>query len=938
MKSELNYSEFKGIGAGYGRNTLPIQALPTSKKTEKWKKATVDALERQGITQIESNLRFRDYRAMTEGRFTYAGTGFGEFQDLPWFDREIRKVRENKGIPTYIKHFDFIGMIVNALSGVYNELDDKYRIESTDEYFTNEYIRTKTEMLHKYASQLFQEEINKMLLMRGIDPNKQDFESQEEQQAYQQELNNQVKALTPPEIEQFMAKNFKILAIEWAQNTLTADKEEFYLTEEDRELFIDYLLTGRWFRHYRVGYDNYTIESWRPEETFFSQDVDAKFPQEGEFVGRITTMSTSNIINRFGHLMTTKEIEAISNYWDMKLSDWESGGNVTRNSKGVSPSNAVFPEHSIVPFHNYKDHLINTALEDALGVPVGRTLDEQGNEATRWLPRYDTDFNFSATAHSSYLRDDIEVRTDAVRVTEGYWRSWKRVGILIHENDFGSLSVDIVTDDLLDDFLEDEEIKKLRNVSITELQRALKEDKLDEYSNTITYTYVPEAWKFVKIKGNGSTIKDDLYLDVRPLDYQIKGSRSQMYDILLPVGGMIDTGIAVKLEPYQQLHNIVMNQNTELLEKELGVFFMFDISALPAEYQGQTTQDALYQMRETIKDTGLAGADLSPENLAGGNRPNLFSRQEVTFVAQMQQRMAMAEAYKQMGFNQIGLTPQLLGQMSTYETAEGVKQGVQASHALINHLFDKMNRAKAKSNELHLAIAQYCVTEGKDKTLITRKGDGELRFIDIMKEDGEVFPLRFLGVKPVGNSKDRKIVEQIKQYIFSDNTVSKTYQDIIELLSNPDLAEMQEVAKKIEITNRKRIEEDRAFQDSQLKQNLDAQAKDKEAERAHEKELEILNIEGDLKGKYIDGMSRVSDKNLEVDAYGRIEDAYQQTIDNELKNKALSLKVDDNNRKSEDSKMSKQIELKKLAQKDKELSIKEKAVQVQEEGNRINKN
>lgn len=937
MKSELNYSEFKGIGSGYGRNTLPIQALPSSKKTEKWKKACADALERQGIVQIEQNLRFRDYRAMTEGRFTYAGTGFGEFQDLPWFDKEIRKVRQDKGIPTYIKHFDFIGMIVNALSGVYMELDDKYKVESTDEYFTNEYIRTKTEMLHKYAAQIFQEEINKMLLMRGVDPNKQDFESEEEQQAYQQELQNQAKALTPPEIEQFMAKNFKILAIEWAQNTLTSDKEEFYLTEEDRELFIDYLLTGRWFRHYRVGYDNYTIESWRPEETFFSQDVDARFPQEGEFVGRITTMSTSNIINRFGHLMSTKQIESISNYWNQKSTDWDTGVNVTRNSNGVSPIDSVFPQHEIVPFHNYKDHLINTALEDALGQPLGQTLDANGNPTTKWLPRYDEDINFSSTAHSSYLRDDIDVRTDAVRVTEGYWRSWKRIGVLIHENKFGSLSVDLVTDDLLEDFIEEQEIKKLRNVSITELQLALKEERLEEYINTITYTYVPEAWKFVKIKGNATTIKDDLYLDVRPLDYQIKGSRSQMYDILLPVGGIIDTGIAVKLEPYQQLHNIVMNQNTELLEKELGVFFMFDITGLPAEYQDQTTQEALYQMRETIKDTGFAVADLSRQNTAG-NQPNLFARQEVTFVAQMQQRITMAEYYKQQGFNQIGLTPQLLGQMGTYETAEGVKQGVQASHALINHLFDKMNRAKAKSNELHLAIAQYCAVEGKDKTLITRKGDGELRFIDIMKEDGELFPLRYLGVKPVANSKDRKIVEQIKQYIFADNTIQKSYRDIVDLLSNPVLAEIQETAKKIEVENQKRIQDDRAFQDSQLSKQLEAEAKEKDVERAHEKELKQLDIEGELKGKYIDGMSRVSDKNLELDAYGRVEDAYQQTIENEFQQQGLAIKADDNKRKAETDKLNNQKEMVKIAQKDRELTIKEKALDVQREGNIINKN
>ena len=578
-------------------------------------------------------------------------------------------------------------------------------------------------------------------------------------------------------------------------------------------------------------------------------------------------------------------------------------------------------------------------MEDALGIPGGRTLDTNGNETTRWLPRMDNDFTQSVKGHSQYLRDDIDTRTDAVRVTEGYWRSYKRMGVLIYENQFGSVSIDFVTDDLVDDFLEDKEIKKVKELSLFDLKLALKENKLDEHINTITYTYVPEAWKFVKIKGNGSTIKEDIYLDVRPLDYQIRGSRSKQYDILLPVGGLIDTGIAVKLEPYQQLHNIVMNQNTEFLEKELGTFFAFDVTALGEEYQGVDLTERVYRLRDEIKDTGLAGFDLSRQNTGNNQVPvNIFQRHEVTFTALMQQRITMAEYYRQQGFNQVGLTPQILGQMGTYETAEGIKQGVQASHALINGLFDKMNRAKAKSNEIHLAVAQYCVAEDKDKTLITRKGDGELRFIDIMKEDGELFPLRHLGVKPVSNSKDRKIVEQIKQYMFADNTMQKSYQDMIELFSNPVLAEISEVAKEIEKRQQQKVEADREFQKQLQQEQLKATADSEQKERDLKVKLSQMEIDGDLKGKYIDGMSRVSDKNLETEAYSQIEDAYQQTIENNFQERNLGLKIDDMNRKKEVDNTAKAIELRKLAQRDKELAIKEKAINVQQQGNIINKN
>ena len=105
-KLEMNFAMFNGIGNGE-YSTIPIQTLKKSEKNNTWKKATIDALERDGIKQLQKNLVFRDWRAMYEGRFTYLGTGVSNFQELPWFDKEVRQLRQDQGIPTYIKHFDF---------------------------------------------------------------------------------------------------------------------------------------------------------------------------------------------------------------------------------------------------------------------------------------------------------------------------------------------------------------------------------------------------------------------------------------------------------------------------------------------------------------------------------------------------------------------------------------------------------------------------------------------------------------------------------------------------------------------------------------------------------------------------------------------------------------------------------------------------------------
>lgn len=934
-KKELDAFNFIDLEHNLPYQTLPIQTLKMSAKTKAWRKKNMDALEQIGLCQLRTNARFSQWRKMSEGQFTYAAVGI-EDNDMPWFRDELRRLKVDKDVPNYLKHFDFIGIIVNAISSIYNETDSKFRFDSRDEYSTNEYIRQKTELLHTYARQVFQQELNRMLLMRGIDPNKQDFQSQEEADLYNQQKQAQIQALTPAEIEKSLSKNFKVIATEWAKETINEDNERFQIRHMDVKNFIDVLLTGRYFKHFRVGYDSYKVEYWRPEEAFFSEDLDAQFPQDGEYAGRVTNIGIANILNTYGHLMTQKQQEGIGNYWNRnKKEEGIEGGQNKPIEEGI------FPQPTITPFHNYYDHLAITALEDASGVPLSETtaVDEEGNEHTfnTWTPRFEED-TYRTDLYSAYLRDDINVRTDTVRVTEAYWRSYKRLGVLIYENKYGTMSVEVTTDDLLDDFLKDNEIEVKRNLSVQELQSALKEGRLTEYTNTITYIYTPEVWGGVKIRGNGSTVPKDLYLNVRPLDYQIKGGDSNFYDVKLPVAGLISTGIAPKLAPYQQLHNICMNQITELLEKELGIFFALDITALPSEFQDETTEDSIYRARDIIKDVGILGLDLSRQNTQGNN-PNVFQRHEVVYATQVQYRWTLAQQYKQEALNQVGITPQILGQPNNYITTEGVKQGAQASYTLINPYFEKMDQAKAKELEVHIAVAQFCQYSGKDSTVMFRSSDQELRFLDIIAEDGEIFPLRSIGVYPMSSSRDRKIIQTLQGLLLNDNTLSKDFEDALNILTNDTLVELQQVAKEMRVETNKKTQEERQFQQSQLQQQLEANAQQQEAERAHEQNLELIRSDSKIKVAEISSIGRLGDnENTNEDLLDRIEKAAQNESNNEFRDREASVKEKDTDSKIADRNAQRATELEKLALKAKELNLKEQQIEASKFNSIINKN
>src|SRR5690606_4131340 len=131
------------------------------------------------------------------------------------------------------------------------------------------------------------------------------------------------------------------------------------------------------------------------------------------------------------------------------------------------------------------------------------------------------------------------------------------------------------------------------------------------------------------------------------LPYQIKGD-SNIYDVKLPVSGIISSNfIANKIRPYQIAYNICLNQIMNMMEKELGLFFLFDINLLPTEYKvyGDTDQ-ALMKLQDFIKDTGIAPIDTNKQNTQQNmSQANTFMYQDLSYTNHISARMQWAENY-----------------------------------------------------------------------------------------------------------------------------------------------------------------------------------------------------------------------------------------------------------------------------------------------------
>lgn len=877
------YAFYNGLGSSSGSTGLPPTALPDSKKTEKWEKDMVDSLEEIGKRQIVENMKFKDFYNMVNGRLNFIDAGIDNLPSR--FLKDIKTVREEFSIPTFIKHYDFIGVILNALKGVYKDYKDTFRTESKDEYSENEYIREKSLKLQQFAIEEFNTELTKLLLQSGINPTQTEFSSEEEKNAYIQELESRKQALQPEDIENFLSKNFKVLATEWAENTLEEDSRRWQLDELDLQEFEDYFLTGRFFRHYRIGYDNYKIESWSPLNTFFSEDVDSKYPQKGEFIGRIHFLSPSDIINLCGHRLSATQQEKLSNYFKR---DYEGAGSNSINS--ILDHN--FAKTHITPFKNFYDHELLKQYESALGQPLGeRTITNQNGEQevfTDWLPDYQQN-DFLGNAFASYMRDDIEVRKDLLQVTEGYFRAYRRIGLLTYEDRYGTVMQEVVTDDLLEDFVKEYNIKKIKTVSLDEIETASKRGKLHEYINTIVFTYHPQIYSFFKINNSNSKLQKDIYF-VEPLDFQIKGD-SNVYDFELPVTGYIGNAPALKLRPYQQIHNICMNQIWDILEKEIGIFFLMDVRYLLAEYtEDSDTEDALIHMKQLAKDIGFLPVDMGKQNLQGQQPSNSLIRQDMTYGTQVEYRMAVAEKFKMLGLEQIGITPQLLGQPNKYLTSEGVSQGAQASFAQISSLFSKITTARAKDKNVHLAVAQYCQANSKDVTSIYTNSDGDYYYLNIMEEDGELFPLRHLGVVANISQKDLKRLEELRRIFSENNTLTNDLEAFTQLWLSDTTSEVIHIAKEATKRARQEAQEKMQHEQTMIDKQIEAARQDKILDIQNENDQKERDRKNKLEIERLESLGRAVDNNASADGLNFINKTADRALQKEIADKETSLR------------------------------------------------
>ena len=828
----------------------PTHVDKKTKDSDKWKKAMLDSFENEAVKQFSENLEFYDYYRMVDNDMSYQ-----ELSDVIPQLQDLEQLLDGVGIPTNIKHYDLLGLIIRVIVGKYIDLQNKFYVSDTGEVAENEFLRFKNDKINDAIQAIIDNRVKFGLAKKGLSPEGKQFNSQEEQQQFMQQLEQAKAGLIPQDLDREIKTTFKSKGRSWGEATLNKDREVFNLLYLEKEELKDKLISGRYFREYVITNDSYSPNTWSPKNTFFSKETNSLLPQKGEYVGRITPMTPAEVEARFGHELDVKTVRTLLG----GNPNWKNGpGNgYTPFSGGTIKGN--FNTIARVPFSNFYEYENSLDFEDMTDQPLGLYTDfKSGGTTPRFLPRFSGANNGRYNTYAKVLRDDFTHRNDLCQVTEVYFRAYDLIGYLTYENEFGATTTSLVTEDILDEFIKENNITVTLNKSRVDIVKNFE-------LNTLQWVYKPVCYEGVKI--NAPNMEDPIYLYCRPMEFQIRGDSD--FEILLPVGGYIGKSFAKKVAPYQAGFNLCMNQITNLVEKEIGMFFLFDVNLIPSEYQnyGDAT-DAIIKVRELAKEIGIMPVTTAGDTQKEQTHFNQFSTHDVSFTGQIQNRIQLSEFYKNKAYEAVGVTPQMMAQPTKYETASGAKISQDASFAQISEIYEDYEIGNKGMLELHLSIAQFCQATGKDNSMMYTKSDSSIEFL---KFNDPLLPLRRLGIIPVVNSKKRKELEEFKQYLLQTNTLGADTLEIARLISSDVMSEALEIA---------RIERERREQQDELKHQRDLEIQQQQAQIEQQKEGENWQRTEESKEKdrqarkdieYIKAVGIASDKNNPGTSYDELE-------------------------------------------------------------------
>jgi hypothetical protein len=826
-----------------GRLYQPIQMTPLEDKDEDWIHSCVDWYEDLGIRQLSMsyNRHIKNYEHANGviDKSDYIKDDVKERDEdynniLSSIDTEFVAQKEPELLD--LTYYPIIPSIIKVLTGEFSKRYQKVTIEAVDQFSKNEKVEAKFEKIKEYVVNQ-----NKMKLFSNLMESGFQFESEEQLQEVQKEIDDQVMQL--PQVQELFRKSYRSQIEQWAQHQLDVDERRFSMYEMENKGFRDYIITDSQFWHINLKEDDYAVELWNPINTFFHLSPEVKYVSEGNYVGRITMMSIPDLIDRYGYMMKEDDLERIENVYQSSILPKPGGARPEEYYDTSRPYHDQFPN----------DMRIQKAM-------ANNSMSMSGY--SNFYPHHRNFENFVNLKGDSY--DDT-----MVRVTDVYWKSQKRLGYLTKVSEDGVPSTEIITENY-----------KVTRTPIYDNQFYKENSKKNLiYGEHIDWFWINEVWGATKVSvslhGGNSWINtnynEPLYLNAKPIKFQFKGE-NDLWDARLPVEGIAKSDIRLSqgvslidlVKPYQVMYNAVNNQIKDLLIDEIGTVILLDQNALPSSSMGEDWGDNnLGKAYMAMKDFSMLPVDFSMANMGERTSFNQFQQLNLEQTNRFMSRLNIGQWAKNEALATIGITPQRIGQVTSQETATGVTQAVNSSYAQTESYFvEHINFLMPRLKNMMINAAQYYNATNPSVQLQYMTKDNESVMFEI---DGYKLLARNLQVYTAFTPDSKELMEQMRLMVLQNNTTNANIYDLLSIASAKTPSEVIERAKKSVDDFERQTQEQRAHEQEMLDKQLQATQMEKQADQAFEADQNERDRVKDLTEAQIRALGFSNDTDLNQD-------------------------------------------------------------------------
>jgi hypothetical protein len=618
------------------------------------------------------------------------------------------------------------------------------------------------------------------------------------------------------------------MAEQWATHQHKVDIERFKMDELEERAFRDMLITDREFWHFRMMEDDYEIELWNPPITFYHKSPDARYISQGNWVGKTEMFTVSDVIDKYGYLMTEEQLEALEAIYPIRSAGYITGG---YQNDGTY--------YDGTKSHDWNVNMPSLAYRQYTTMMAGSVLD--GGDIITQIMSEGEDYFDQGTA---YL----------LRVTIGYWKSQKKVGHLTQITENGEVINEII----------DEDYKIVdKPVYDTRLFKNKTKDNL-VFGEHIDWIWINEVWGGVKIGPNIPSFWgmnnpggfSPIYLGVDknhigPLRFQFKGDAT-LYGCKLPVEGAVfsdrntkSTALIDLMKPYQIGYNIVNNQIADILVDELGTIILLDQNTLPRHSLGEDWgKGNLAKAYVAMKNFQMLPLDTSITNTENALNFQHFQKLDLSQTERLMSRVQLANHFKQQAYEVIGVNPQRMGQQLSQMTATGVEQAAAASYAQTEVFFiQHCDYLMPRVHQMRTDLAQYYhSTKPSTRLSYITGADDKVNF----QVNGTDLLLRDLNIFCTTTANHRAVLEQLKSMALQNNTTGASIYDLGKIVQADSVSEVNTALKSSEEKQQQTKQQEMQMQQQMQQEQITAAEKQKQMEIQAQAERDNKMIQKDI--------------------------------------------------------------------------------------------